>query len=148
MARFLKKRDASKGQSPGSLIFIGTQKTDAVSVRVIDYDAMRLTDKELSDIKDGSHFRDTNTVTWININGLHDTQKIQAVGQAFDLHPLVMEDILNTGQRPKLEEFDACVYIVLKMIRLDEKTNMIHNEQLSIVLGDKFLLTFQEKPGD
>jgi magnesium transporter len=148
LARFLKKRDASKGQSPGSLIFIGSQKVDSVSARVIDYDSVHLTDQELSEIKDGSHFRNTNTVTWLNINGLHDTEKIKDVGQIFGIHPLVMEDIMNTGQRPKIEEFDAHIFIVLKMIRFDTKTDTIFSEQLSIILGDKYLLTFQEQPGD
>ncbi len=148
MARFLKKRHQSKGQSPGSLIFIGQKKTDSVQIRVIDYDAGSLTEKQLSDIKDGSHFKETDTVTWLNINGLHDTEIIKDVGHVFDLHPLVMEDILNTGQRPKIEEFEHYIFIVLKMIRYDEDSEMIINEQLSLVLGENFLLTFQEQPGD
>ena len=148
MARFLKKQTKSKGQSPGSLIFIGDQKMDSVQVRIIDYDSATLTDQQLSDIKDGSHFKNTDTVTWININGLHDTEKIKEIGQAFDLHPLVMEDILNTGQRPKIEEFDTYIFMGVKMIRFDTKTEMIRNEQLSIIMGDKFLLTFQEQTGD
>lgn len=148
MARFLKKRDQNKGQSPGALIFIGNQKVESVQARVIDYDAVKLAEQELIDIKDGSHFKKTETVTWLNINGLHDTEIIKDVGQIFDLHPLVMEDILNTGQRPKIEEFDSYLFIVLKMIRFDKKTEMIINEQLSIILGNKFLLTFQEQPGD
>ena len=148
MARFLKKRHQSKGQSPGSLIFIGQKKTDSVEIRVIDYDAGSLKERELSDIKDGSHFKKTDTVTWLNINGLHDTEIIKDVGQVFDLHPLVMEDILNTGQRPKIEEFEHYIFIVLKMIRYDGGAGMIINEQLSMVLGENFLLTFQEQPGD
>jgi len=148
MARFLKKRDASKGQSPGSLIFIGHQKMDSVQARVIDYDPTTLTEQELSDIKDGSHFKKTETVTWLNVNGLHDIEKIRQVGQVFELHPLVMEDILNTGQRPKIEEFDDYIFIVLKMIRFDAETEMIVNEQLSLIIGDNFLLTFQERTGD
>ncbi|SDT94278.1 magnesium/cobalt transporter CorA [Desulfobacula phenolica] len=148
MARFLKNREESKGQSPGALIFIGEKKTTSVQARVIDYDSTILTEQELSHIKDGSHFKQTNTVTWLNINGLHDIEKIKEVGQIFDLHPLVMEDILNTGQRPKVEDFNAYIFIVLKMIRFDTETEMIFNEQLSIVLGDNFLVTFQEQPGD
>lgn len=148
MARFLKKREASKGQSPGALIFIGEQKMESVHVRVIDYDSTILTDQELTDIKDGSHFRKTDTVTWLNINGLHDIEKMKSVAETFDLHPLVMEDIMNTGQRPKIEEFDSYIFIVLKMIRFDTKTEMIVNEQLSLIIGDKFLLTFQERTGD
>ena len=148
MARFLKKQTASKGQSPGALIFIGKKKMDKTQVRVIDYDSINLTERELSNIKDGSHFKETQTVTWLNINGLHDIEKIKEVGQAFGLHPLIMEDILNTGQRPKIEEFDEYIFIVLKMIRFDVETEMIVNEQLSLILGDNFLLTFQEQAGD
>ncbi|MBU0465566.1 MAG: magnesium/cobalt transporter CorA [Proteobacteria bacterium] len=148
MARFFKNREKSKGQSPGALIFIGDQKVDSVKTRVIDYDLSILTDQELLDIKDGSHFKKTETVTWININGLHNIEFIGEVGRVFDLHPLVLEDILNTGQRPKTEEFDSYIFIVLKMIRFDKETEMIINEQLSIILGENFLLTFQEQPGD
>ncbi len=148
MARFFKNREKSKGQSPGALIFIGDQKVDSVKIRVIDYDLSTLTDQELLDIKDGSHFKKTETVTWININGLHNIEFIGEVGRVFDLHPLVLEDILNTGQRPKVEEFDSYIFIVLKMIRFDKEIEMIVNEQLSIILGENFLLTFQEQPGD
>ncbi len=148
MARFLRNREKSKGQSPGSLIFIGTPKVDTVKTRVMDYDSTTLTDQELTDIRDGSHFKETDTVSWLNINGLHDVEFIGEVGRIFDLHPLVLEDILNTGQRPKIEDFDSYIFIVLKMIHYDSKTKTLHNEQLSIILGEKFLITFQEKPGD
>ena len=82
------------------------------------------------------------------MDGLHDLSTMKEIGQTFDLHPLLVEDILNTGQRPKLEVFDNCLFIVLKMIRYEKEKQMIVNEQLSMVLGDTFLLTFQEQPGD
>ena len=146
MARFLKSREKSDGKSPGSLIFIGDQKVDSISIRLIDYDSVSLTEKELKDIHAESHLKNTPTVTWININGLHDIDMIKDIGQVFELHPLVMEDILNTGQRPKLEEFDDYIFIVLKMVRFDKETETILNEQLSMILGKQFLLTFQEQP--
>ncbi len=148
MARFLKSSEKSKGQGPGALIFIGDQKVEFVQTRVIDYDSATLTDQQLTDIKDGSHYRQTDTVTWLNINGLHDVEFIREVGRVFELHPLVLEDILNTGQRPKIEDFYDYIFIVIKMIRFDKETQMVRNEQLSMILGDKFLLTFQERPGD
>lgn len=148
MARFLKKRDQVKGQSPGALIFVGNQKMETVKIRVIDYDHEHLADKELTDIRDGSHFQKTDTVTWINFNGVHDMNVISQVGEGFNLHPLVLEDIMNTGQRSKIEEFDDYVFIVLKMIRFNKETGMVYNEQLSMILGDKYLLTFQEQTGD
>jgi magnesium transporter len=148
MARFLKSREKTRGKSPEQLVFIGEKKTDDITIRVIDYDPAHLTDQMLSDIKDGSGFKQTQTVTWLNINGLHDIDFIREVGSVFDLHPLVLEDILNTGQRPKTQEFDDYVFIVLKMIRFDRESEMIVTEQLSMILGDTFLLTFQERPGD
>ena len=82
------------------------------------------------------------------MDGLHDLSIMKEIGATFDLHPLLVEDILNTGQRPKLEVFDNCLFIVLKMIRYEIEKQMITTEQLSLVLGDTFLLTFQEQPGD
>ena len=148
MARFLKNREKVKGQSPGALIFVGTQKVETVNMRLVDYDDKNLTEKELVDIKDGVRCKQTRSVTWINVNGLHDAQAIGNIGQAFDLHPLVMEDILNTGQRPKMDDYGSYIFIVLKMIRFDRHTRKIINEQLSMVLADTFVLTFQERPGD
>ncbi len=148
MARFLKNREKVKGQSPGALIFVGTQKVDTINMHLIDYDDNNLTEKELVDIKDGAPYKQTRSVTWINVNGLHDVAAIGNIGQAFDLHPLVMEDILNTGQRPKIDDYGSYIFIVLKMIRFDKDAHKIANEQLSVVLADTFVLTFQERPGD
>ena len=148
MARFLKKREASMGQAPGDLIFIGEKKVKEATIRVIDYDSDQLSEQDLKDIRDGLPYKETTTVTWININGLHDTDVIRDIGNGFGLHPLVLEDILNTGQRPKMEEYDDCLFFVLKMMRYDPDEQKIRNEQLSMVLGKTFLLTFQERPGD
>ncbi len=148
MARFFKKREEIKGLSPGSLIFIGNKKVENVRIRVIDYDGAQLKEDELKDIAEGAEFKSTGTVTWINIDGLHDAAVMKDIGTIFDLHPLLMEDIMNTGQRPKVEEFDNCLFMVLKMLRYDGQKQMVISEQLSMVLGRTFLLTFQEQPGD
>ena len=148
MARFFKKREQIKGLSPGSLVFIGNKKVENVRIRVIDYDGTQLKEDELRDIADGQEFKRTNTVTWINVDGLHDLALMKEIGDTFDLHPLLMEDILNTGQRPKLEEFDNCLFVVLKMLRYDTQKQMVISEQLSMVLGNTFMLTFQDQPGD
>ena len=148
MARFLKNREKVKGKSPGALIFLGTQKVDTVNMRLIDYDENTLAEKELVGITEGAPYKQTRSVSWININGLHDVTAIGTIGKAFDLHPLVMEDILNTGQRPKIDDYGSYIFIVLKMIRFDKEMQKIVNEQLSVVLADTFVLTFQERPGD
>ena len=148
MARFLKKKGASLGQVPGELVFIGEQKVQQATIRVIDYTRDNLTELELQNINDGVPFKETETVTWININGLHDTELIRTIGKEFGLHALALEDIVNTGQRPKLEEFDDYLFFVIKMMRYNEEEGKIHSEQMSMILGRTFLITFQEKPGD
>ncbi|MDX9940187.1 MAG: magnesium/cobalt transporter CorA [Sphaerochaetaceae bacterium] len=148
MARFLKNRSAAQGKSPGSLVFIGKQKTDAVSIRLIQYHEQFFEDIRVSSVKELRERRREGTVGWIDINGLHDTELIAQVGEAFDIHPLTLEDIVNTGQRPKAEEFEHYISIMIKMMRLEHKDGRIHSEQLSIIQGSDFLITFQEKPGD
>lgn len=148
MARFLKKKEASLGQVPGELVFIGEQKVPESTIKIIDYDQTHLREQDLLDIKEGIPYKETTTVTWLNINGLHDTELIKTVGGGFGLHPLVLEDIVNTGQRPKMEEYDDYLFFTLKMMRYDRTEERIHSEQLSMVLGENFLLTFQERPGD
>ncbi len=148
MARFLKKKIQSIGQVPGELVFIGEKKVGDTTIRLIDYDQEQLSENKLQDIKDGIPYRNTATVTWININGLHDTNLIGELGKGFDLHPLVMEDIVSTGQRPRMEEYDNYLYFALKMMSYSQETGQIQSEQLSMVLGQSFLITFQEQPGD
>ncbi len=148
MARFLKKRNNTKGLVPGSAVFIGNKKVDEIRIRVIDYDKSTLHEDELRNISDGTEFKEKNTVTWINIDGLHDSELMKEIAETFDLHPLLIEDIMNTDQRPKLQESDNNLFLVLKMLRYDETNQTILAEQLSLVIGKTFLLTFQEQPGD
>jgi magnesium transporter len=148
MARFLKKKEAIIGQVPGALVFVGEQKVTEATIRVIDYDQKQLSEKELHDISEGLTYKDSSTVTWININGLHDLDLISEIGKGFGLHALVLEDIVNTGQRPRMEEYDNYLFFALKMMRYDPAAGKIRSEQLTMVLGKTFLLTFQEQPGD
>nr|MBF0221797.1 magnesium/cobalt transporter CorA [Desulfobulbaceae bacterium] len=148
MARFIKNKDVSIGQVPGELVFVGEQKVDHVSIRLIDYDKEHLSEMALYDIQEGVAYKETASVTWINVHGLHDSEPISAIGKGFGLHPLVLEDILNTGQRPKMEEYDDYLFFVIKMMRYDSEEGLIRSEQLSMILGKTFLLTFQERPGD
>ncbi|MDC7228444.1 MAG: magnesium/cobalt transporter CorA [Spirochaetales bacterium] len=148
MARFLKNKDASIGRAPGEIIFIGKQKVDESTIDLIDYDDKTLNERELGDITEGLSCMNSNTVTWMNINGLHDTPLIKSIGNGFGLHALVMDDIVNTGQRPKMKDHDDYIFFNLKMMDYDDEDGEVKSEQLSIILGKKFLLTFQECPGD
>jgi len=148
MARFLKKNKASLHRPPGAVIFVGSQKVEQASVSVMDYDQGNLRELDLKKVADGERFKKTDTATWINVDGVHDTDLITELGRIFDLHPLILEDIVHTGQRPKMEEYDDCLFLVVKMLRFDKDQDQVIGEQLSMVLGRNFLLTFQEQPSD
>jgi magnesium transporter len=148
MARFFKKRDVNKGLAPGTLVFIGDHKEETIRIRVIDYTKENLSEDELADISKSHDFIKTNTVTWINVDGLHDVDLMNKIQDIFDLHPLLTEDIMNTGQRPKFEEYEDVLFVVLKMLQYDIEKQIILAEQLSMVIGKTFLLTFQERRGD
>lgn len=148
MPRFFKRVSKKAGLSPGTLVHVGKKKVEKVKIQLIDYDETQLKEKEPKTIEECFPFKDLPTVTWVNIDGLHDIQVMEKIGKHFNLHPLVMEDILNTEQRPKIEEFDDYLFIVLKMLCYDEKQNQINSEQVSVILGKNFVLSFQEKTGD
>lgn len=148
MARFFKKRIEAKGLAPGSLVFIGKQKIEKPSLKIINYDKDSLEEIDILSVEDVIRMKGTHSVSWLNIYGIHDTELIKKVGEIYDLHPLVLEDIMNTGQRPKLEEFDNCQFIAMKMLQYNKEEQQVYAEQLSIVLGREFIISFQERPGD
>jgi magnesium transporter len=147
MARLIKRRTRKVGQPPGSLVFVGERKAERVTVSVIDYDAERCDEREAS-AAECRPLHDTETVSWINVDGLHDTDVLVQLGEGFGLHPLVLEDIANTDQRPKTEDHEDYLFIVLKMLSYDDAAEEVDVEQVSLVLGRHFLLSFQERPGD
>jgi magnesium transporter len=148
MPRFIKKQLRKAGASPGTLIHIGEQKVDETRMTLIDYDEEHLQERVLDSIEEAFPLKDLPTVTWINIDGLHQLDIIEKVGQHFNIHPLVLEDIVNTGQRPKTEEFEDFIFVVLKMLHYNKNSEKIGSEQFSLVLGSNFLLSFQEIQGD
>jgi magnesium transporter len=135
------------GAPPGTLIYTGERKED-FEVSVIDYDADNYNELKVKDIEECFPFKDSPTVTWINIVGLHRTDAIEKIGSHYNLHPLVLEDILNVTQRPKIDYFENYIFIVLKMLTYNDESNEVESEQVSIILGKNFVFTFQERKGD
>jgi len=143
-----RKSKQKAGLAPGTLVYTGEKKVEKVRIRIIDYDATQLEEKEADAVEECFPFKDKPTVTWINIDGLHDLELIGKIGRQFGLHPLVLEDIVNTGQRPKLEDFEDHIFVVLKMLYYDQKKNELEAEQVSLVFGQNFVISFQERVGD
>ena len=148
MGKVFKRASKVAGLPPGTLVHVGEKRLDRATINVFDYDEESLSEKDVPKPEDCFAFRDKPTVTWINVNGLHDVSIIEQLGTHFGLHPLVMEDILHTAQRPKVEDYDQYIYAVVKMLTYDDETREIGAEQVSLILGSRFVLSFQEREGD
>ncbi|MFH0756807.1 MAG: magnesium/cobalt transporter CorA [Bacteroidota bacterium] len=148
MARFITDRKASKGQMPGSLILIGNQKMEHPIIRLMEYSPDGLIEKELQSLDEAPGLNDPGSVTWINIYGIHDQKLMSGIGEIFEIHPILLEDIMNTDQSPKYEDGDNYDAFILKMLKIDEDAKSISAEQFTMILGEHFVLTLQEQIGD
>ena len=146
--RKIKRHSKKAGLAPGTLLHVGERRLETARIIVIDYDENSFQEKQVSSVEECFQFKTTPTVSWINVDGLHDISIIEKIGKHFDIHSLILEDILNTGQRPKFEDMEKYLFVVLKMLRFDEKTQLILSEQVSIVLASNYVISFQENIGD
>ncbi len=124
------------------------KKINQTIISLVDYGKTEYTEKVISETKQCAVYKDEKTITWINIDGLHDVKIIEELAGCFGFHPLTLEDILDTGQRPKIEDFSDYVSIVLKMLELDKDNDKLSIEQISIIFGKNYLISFQEQPLD
>jgi magnesium transporter len=146
MGRFIKKSSKTVGLPPGELVHIGEKRIEKPRITIIDYDEKNFEEKQLESVEKCFPYKEKSTISWINIDGIHEVEIIKKIGGCFNIHPLVQEDIVNTGQRPKIEDFESFIYIVLKM--LHQPKDEIISEQVSIILGKNFVISFQESSGD
>jgi len=147
MARFLKDRKKSSGKIPGSLIHLGTKKIETPLIRFTNFTTDKVFEFEPEKLEDCLPYISKDTVSWISLYGLHDEQLIQKLGELFDIHGLLLEDMLNTDQRPKITETDKLQIIILKTLDFNEKTKELSSDQISLILDENFLITIQEKEG-
>jgi magnesium transporter len=148
MPELMKKRSRKAGLPPGTLIHIGERKTEEVKITIMNYDETQLQEEEAKTFDECFPYKNRPTVTWINVDGIHQVETLEKLGECFGVHPLTLEDILNTDQRPKMEDFGDYMYIVLKMFTRNEQNDEIVTEQISLILGENFVLSFQENVGD
>jgi magnesium transporter len=142
--KILRKRSHKAGLPPGSLVHIGRQQAGKTKITVIDYDETQFTEQAFDSIEACFPFRESPTVTWINIDGIQQTNILEKIGDCYSLHPLVLEDILNTEQRPKAENYADYLYIVMRMLYFDQAANTVSTEQISLVMGRNYVISFQE----
>lgn len=148
MARFVKKGKDEIGRAPDELFYRGEKKIDEVMIRVIDFDSNNLNEQPLKNITEALAYQDKKTVTWLNIDGLHNKELMLEIAKGFNLDELVLANVMNTSSRPTVQEFDTCIFISIKMLQLNEEDGTLSVENLSLILTKTVLISFQEKKGD
>lgn len=142
------RRSQKTGLPPGTLVHVGQRKVETPRMEIIRYDPSRVVDTVLEKPEQLIELRNVPEITWVNIIGLHDLALIETLGRTLNIHPLTLEDIVNTEQRPKIEDYDNYLYVVVKMLIPDKKVESIISEQVSFILSGNLLLTFLERSGD
>jgi len=148
MGRFFHKGSQKAGQIPGTPVYVGQKREAGVTVTRFEYDEADLSRDTLGVPEEAASSLASAKTSWINVDGVHEVEQIQGIGAGFGLHPLVIEDIVHTGQRPKVEDYESQLFVVLRMLRWSEQTEQIDDEQVSLVLGPSWVLSFQEREGD
>ena len=138
------KSNKKPGSSPGTIQHVGEQRVEQVRITVFDYDESHLDEIPIVNVEESRPYLENPSKTWLNVSGLHDVEKLKSIWSYFDLHPLIQEDIVNTTQRPKAEQYENNTYFVLRMLSFSEENRHLDVEQVSIVLGKNYVLSFQE----
>lgn len=134
--------------SPDALYFRGVRKSENTLLNIIDFDSESLEEKSIQNIAEAFPYSKKETVTWLNVDGLHDADLMKNISDGFELEQLILSTVMDTQARPTVQEFDDCILISIKMLQQDPDTNRISVENLSLILTESMLISFQEKKGD
>lgn len=148
MARFLRSKKESIGLSPDDIRFVGVKKIDVVRLRLIRYNSKELLEKEFKSVPELRDPIQPGSVSWINVDGLHDTELLKQLGDEIGVDNLIFGEVLNTDNRPKFSDHGEYLFLSTKMLQFDEENDRVSAENLSLIISEFGLLSFQEQVGD
>ena len=137
---------AKIGMAPGALVHLGERKTEQAAISLIEYGPGEINEHQFTSLAESQAYRPRLPVLWLNVHGLHEPEVMAEIGRRFKLHPLVLEDILNTEQRPKVDDYGDYLFLVARFFEIDAETGQIGSDQVSLILGPDYVLSFQERP--
>ena len=131
--------------SPGTLVYVGKEVEDKTVVKLVEFNNELYHEKLIKDLNECRPITKDNIVAWLDIDGVHEVPVIEEVGKCYNLHPLLLEDILNTEQKPKVEHFDEKhLFVIIKMLQFNTQFNQVESEHVALILGKDFVVSFQE----
>ena len=140
-----KKRHPEVGARPGTLII--DEQAPPPKIRMISYDQEEVHEQKIDNVDELSAAFDPENVTWVDLQGFGNEDVIRKIGEIFSIHPLAMEDVVNMPQRPKAETYEGQILIITRMVRIKDSAD-VDMEQVTLILGENYVLTFQERYGD
>jgi magnesium transporter len=146
--RIFSRLNRKTGLAPGTSVHIGARRTERTKITVFEYNASSVRERELESLEECRECKEAKGLVWINIDGVHDVSIVETLGDIFEFHPLVREDIVNTNQRPKVEEYDSYLYAIVKMLYEEKDNHSLQAEQVSIIVTSRLVISFQEREGD
>jgi magnesium transporter len=148
MARFVNKQKQEIGLSPDELLFRGKRKIENVLLRIIDFDAEHLEESALQQVREAAQFKEKESVTWLNVDGLHSSEIMEQIADIFDLEKIILAEVMDTQKRSTVQEYDNCIFVSIKMLQQKEDAGYFWVENLSLIIMDHVLISFQERKGD
>lgn len=148
MSKILRKHSKKVGLPPGTVVYTGKPTDKEIEFSIIDYDPEHVTEIPRATLEECKVYLDTPATTWIDICGIHDSKVVEEIGKHFNLHSLMLEDIVSGGQRSKLDDYKDNIYIVMRLLKYDEVKDEIEDEQMSLILGSNFVISFSETKKD
>ncbi|MBN1836656.1 MAG: magnesium/cobalt transporter CorA [Spirochaetales bacterium] len=148
LLRFLPRRSQKAGLPPGTPVHIGESRAERVRITAFEYSEEQCRERQLAAPQECAELGRAGGTIWINVDGVHDISVIQKIGELYAIHPLVQEDIANTGQRTKVESYDGSLFVILKMLCQGGEDKEVRSEQVSLFLRDGLVISFQEQEGD
>lgn len=147
LRRVMSRKREAAGTPPGTLVHTGERKVEHVGLQLIEYDAEHFVERKLERIEECYESALSLPVTWVNVDGLHDVELIAKVGREFGVHPLALEDVVSTTQRAKVEAYENHFLVTLRMLDFDPATESVSSEQVTLIVGEHYIFSFQEHPG-
>lgn len=140
------RRSSKAGLPPGTLVHLGRHIGDKATITVINYNSDTFRKATTTDVEECFAFIDPAMTTWINVDAISDPKIVESIGTHFGLHSLLLEDVMSTDQRPKMDDYEDYLYIVLNRLLYDMDSQSVDSDQVSFVLGRDYLITFLERP--
>ncbi|MEI8086546.1 MAG: magnesium/cobalt transporter CorA [Paludibacter sp.] len=147
MSRFTKKNKEHIGLSPYALVFRGQKKTEKVLLRVMDFNLEDVSEVELKSTKEIVTFKNSKNLSWLNVDGLDNVELMENLAKVFGIDNNILSDVMNPSVRPKVQEFEKGIFITIKMLQYNEKTQNLSVENLCLIATDNTLISFQEQSG-